>query len=123
VQRWDDVYVPKAMVAEVAAQLNDGDFVNIISGNEGGKWASHVGLIVVGADGVRNILHSSEPVVREESLQSFIARAEARDERNAAAGKTTAARLFGFKFLRLNEQPEVPPMAPQPRPAKPVPKA
>jgi len=121
VQRWDDVYVPKAMVAEVAAQLNDGDFVNIISGNEGGKWASHVGLIVVGADGQRNILHSSEPMVREESLQSFIARAEARDARNAADGKTTAARLFGFKFLRLNEQPAVPPMAPQPRPAKPVP--
>lgn len=120
VQRWDDVYVPKEMAAEVAAQLNDGDFVNIISGNEGGKWASHVGLIVVGADGVRNILHSSEPVVREESLQSFIARAAARDERNAAAGNTKSPRLFGFKFLRLNEQPEVPPMAPQPRPARPA---
>jgi len=119
-QSWDEVYLPKEMVAQAAPQLQDGDFVNIISGNEGGKWASHVGLVVVGADGVRNILHSSEPMVREESLQAFIDRAGARDARNAAAGKTHAARLFGFKFLRLNDKPEVPPMAPQPRPDKPV---
>lgn len=119
-QRWDEVYLPKEMVAQVAAQLQDGDFVNIISGNEGGKWASHVGLVVVGADGARNIVHSSEPMVSEESLQSFIDRAAAREARNAAAGKTNATRLFGFKFLRLNDKPEVPPMAPQPRPARAV---
>lgn len=118
-QRWDDVYVPKEMVAEVAAQLQEGDFVNIISGVGVSKWASHVGLIVLGADGERHIVHSSEPVVREETLQGFIERLNARDERNAAAGGPPKARLFGFKFLRLNEQPEVPPMAPQPRPARP----
>jgi hypothetical protein len=116
-QRWDDVYLPKEMLAQVASQLQDGDFINVISGNEGGKWASHVGLVVIGADGVRNIVHSAEPMVREESLQSFIDRAEARDARNAAAGKNNAARLFGFKLLRLHEKPEAPPMAPQPRPA------
>lgn len=118
-QRWDDVYVPKDMVAEVAAQLQEGDFVNIISGVGESKWASHVGLIVLGADGERHILHSSEPVVREETLPGFIERLGARDERNVAAG-LNKPRLFGFKFLRLNEQPEVPPMAPQPRPARPV---
>lgn len=117
-QRWDDVYVPKEMVPEVAAGLQEGDFVNIISGVGESKWASHVGLIVLGAGGERHILHSSEPVVREETLQAFIERLNARDERNVAAGQNKP-RLFGFKFLRLNEQPEVPPMAPQPRPVRP----
>ncbi|WP_233151777.1 N-acetylmuramoyl-L-alanine amidase-like domain-containing protein [Pelomonas sp. KK5] len=122
VQRWDDVYVPKQIVAEVANQLQDGDFVNIISGypgQPGGAWASHVGLIVLGADGERHILHSSEPVVREESLQDFIARLGLRDQKNIDAG-LKKPQLLGFKFLRLNDQPEPPPMKPQPRPGRPA---
>jgi len=120
VQRWDDVYVPKQVVAEVDKQLQDGDFVNIISGypgQPGGAYASHVGLIVLGADGERHILHSSEPVVREESLQAFIARLGVRDQKNLDAG-LKKPQLLGFKFLRLNDQPVAPPMAPQPRPQR-----
>ncbi|MEO6279478.1 N-acetylmuramoyl-L-alanine amidase-like domain-containing protein [Roseateles sp.] len=117
VQDFDDVYVAKQDVAAIEAQLQDGDFVNIISSRGNDSWASHVGLIVTGADGSRRLLHSSEPEVREETLQAFIARLEARDARNAGQNK---AQLAGFKFLRLNDSPQVPPMAPQPRPARPA---
>ena len=36
----------------------------------------------------------------------------------SAAGQNKAE-LAGFKVLRLNESPQVPPMAPQPRPTRP----
>ncbi|MFC4931141.1 N-acetylmuramoyl-L-alanine amidase-like domain-containing protein [Massilia sp. GCM10023247] len=109
-------FVPKERVAAVAARLQEGDFVNVISTRDGEHWASHVGLVVLGPDGERRFLHSQEPQVREESFDSFIARAAEREARNAKAGKN-GQRLAGFKFLRLNENIVVPPMAPQPRPA------
>jgi hypothetical protein len=108
-------YVPKAQVAAIASQLQEGDFVNVISTRDGEFWASHVGLVVLGPNGERHFLHSSEPQVREETFESFIARAAEREERNARAGKN-GQKLAGFKFLRLNENIVVPPMAPQPRP-------
>lgn len=117
VQPFDDVYIAKQDVAAIEAQLQDGDFVNVISGRNGNHYASHVGLIVTGADGSRRLLHSAEPQVREETLQGFIARMAERDARNAGQGKVT---LSGFKFLRLNDNLQVPPMAPQPRPARPA---
>lgn len=117
VQDFDDVFIAKADVAAIEAQLQDGDFVNVISGRNGGYWASHVGLIVTGPDGSRRLLHSAEPQVREETLQAFITRLGERDARNAGQNKPA---LAGFKFLRLNETPQVPPMAPQPRPARPA---
>jgi len=117
VQSFDDVYVAKQDVAAIEAQLQDGDFVNVISARGSDAWASHVGLIVTGADGSRRILHSAEPQVREETLQAFIARLTERDARQAGQNK---AQLAGFKFLRVNDAPQVPPMAPQPRPARPV---
>lgn len=117
VQQFEDVFVAKQDVAAVEAQLQAGDFVNVISGRDGGYWASHVGLIVIGADGQRHIVHSAEPQVREETLQGFIARLTERDAREAGNNKP---QLAGFKFLRLNDTPQVPPMAPQPRPARPA---
>lgn len=114
-QDFDDVYVAKQDVAAIEAQLQDGDFVNIISTRGGESWASHVGLIVTGTDGSRHLLHSAEPQVREETLQGFIHRMAERDARQAGQNK---AQLAGFKFLRLNDSPEPPPMAPQPRPAR-----
>jgi hypothetical protein len=108
-------YVAKDQVAAIAGQLREGDFVNVISTRDGEYWASHVGLVVLGADGQRHFLHSSEPQVREESFESFIARAAAREERNRQEGKKGQV-LAGFKFLRLNDNIVVPPMAPQPRP-------
>ncbi len=117
VQPFDDVYVAKQDVAAIESQLQDGDFVNVISGRNGNHYASHVGLIVTGADGSRRLLHSAEPQVREETLQGFIARMAERDARNAGQNKVT---LSGFKFLRLNDNPQAPAMAPQPRPARPA---
>ena len=116
VQDFEDSFIATTEVAAIESQLRDGDLVNIISGRSGGYWASHVGLIVTGADGSRRLLHSAEPQVREETLQAFIQRMAERDARQAGQGKPA---LAGFKFLRLNEAPEVPPMAPQPRPPRP----
>jgi hypothetical protein len=108
-------YVPRDQVANITGQLREGDYVNVISTRDGQYWASHVGLVVLGADGQRHFLHSSEPQVREETFESFIARAAAREERNRKEGKNGQT-LAGFKFLRLNDNIVVPPMAPQPRP-------
>jgi hypothetical protein len=108
-------YVAKDQVAAIASQLHEGDFVNVISTRDGEYWASHVGLVVLGPDGERHFLHSSEPQVREETFASYIARASAREERNRQEGKN-GQKLAGFKFLRLNDGIVVPPMAPQPRP-------
>ncbi|GAB3435644.1 DUF1460 domain-containing protein [Massilia solisilvae] len=108
-------YVPKERVVEVAGELQEGDFVNVISTRNGEYWASHVGLVVLGPNGERHFLHSSEPQVREETFESFMARAAEREARNAREGKN-GQKLAGFKFLRLNDNIVVPPMAPQPRP-------
>ena len=99
----------------IASQLQEGDFVNVISTRDGEHWASHVGLVVLGPGGERHLLHSQEPKVREESFDSFIARAAEREARNVREGRN-GQRLAGFKFLRLNDNIVVPPMAPQPRP-------
>jgi hypothetical protein len=107
--------VPKEQVAAIAGQLQEGDFVNVISTRAGEHWASHVGLVVLGPNGERHFLHWQEPKVREESFASFIARAFEREARNAREGRN-GQRLAGFKFLRLNDNIVVPPMAPQPRP-------
>ena len=111
-------YVPKEGVAAIAEQLQEGDFVNVISTRDGEYWASHVGLVVLGPNGERHFLHSSEPRVREETFASYMARVAQREAANARAGKRGQT-LAGFKFLRLNASITVPPMAPQPRPGQP----
>jgi hypothetical protein len=110
-------YIPHAKIDAVLPQLLTGDFVNVISIVDGDHIVSHVGLIVLGPNGERNLLHSAEPRVREESFAAFISRALEREARQAKAGKAKKT-LVGFKFLRLNENPQVPPMKPQPRPAR-----
>jgi hypothetical protein len=109
-------YVPKAQAPALMQQMREGDHLNVVSLlSDGTTMVTHVGLVVLGPDGERHFLHSSEPAVREETLDAFIARAEAREERNRQAGKKGST-LLGFKFLRLNDDIVVPPMAPQPRP-------
>lgn len=110
-------YVPKERVAAIAHQLREGDLVNVISTRGGESWASHVGLVVLGPEGERRFLHSSAPQVREETFDAYIARVAGREARDARAGKPGQV-LAGFKFLRLNDDIAVPPMAPQPRPAR-----
>lgn len=109
-------YVPKERAVALANQLREGDYVNVVSRlSNGTTMVTHVGLVVLGPDGERHFLHSSEPAVREETFASFIARTEAREERNRQAGKKGST-LLGFKFLHLNDDIVVPPMVPQPRP-------
>ena len=115
VESSEQAYVAREQVAAIAARLQEGDFVNVISTRDGQHWASHVGLVVLGPNGERHFLHSSEPQVREETFDAYIARAAAREARNRQEGKN-GQQLAGFKFLRLNEDITVPPMAPQPRP-------
>ncbi|MBL8512769.1 MAG: DUF1460 domain-containing protein [Betaproteobacteria bacterium] len=116
VETVSETYVPKTMTADVLPQLKEGDFVNVVSSKGNETLVTHVGLIVLGANGERRLIHSAEPMVREESFTEFISRAAER------AMKTPKGReplkLIGFKFLRLNENPEPPPMKPQPRPGR-----
>lgn len=115
VQLSREFFVAKDKVAAIAAQLQEGDLVNVISTRGGQYWASHVGLIVIDANGRRNFLNSAEPQVREESFDDFFARTLAREERNTREGRI-GQKLAGFKFLRLNDAIVVPPALPQPRP-------
>jgi hypothetical protein len=115
VQDSTEYYLPKERIGEVLGQLQDGDFVNIVSTRDGAFWVSHVGLVVTAPDGKRMFLNSAEPQVREESFDQFFARTAEREARNAAEGKN-GQKLAGFKFLRLNDHIVVPPALPQPRP-------
>lgn len=112
-----EAYVPRDRVDAVTGRLREGDMVNVVSTRDGRTMVTHVGLVVLGADGERRFLHSSEPAVREETFDAFVARAAAREARNREAGRNGAT-LLGFKFLRLNDDVVVPPMAPQPRPGQ-----
>ena len=52
--------------------------MNVISTTRAGiTMATHVGLVVLGPNGERHFLHSSEPVVREETLDAYIAQCKA----------------------------------------------
>ncbi len=112
-QTYDDHYIPRDALADVLPRLREGDFVNVVSARGDDTMVSHVGLVVLAPDGSPRLIHSAAPKVREESFESFIAAAKARD---AAPSKSPRLRLLGFRFLRLNENPEPTPMRPQPRP-------
>jgi hypothetical protein len=113
VEEHHDAYLPYAEIARAATVLRDGDFVNVVRGivkpgapvNDtfgGSAWVGHVGLVAHGPDGTLHIIHSAEPMVREETMAQFIARETAHNAERDATGK---ARLLGFKFLRLNDDP------------------
>jgi hypothetical protein len=113
VEEHRDAYLPYAGIARAAPHLRDGDFINVVRGvvqpgvavNDtfgGSAWVGHVGLVAHGADGTLHIIHSAEPAVREETLAQFIDRETAHNAERDQAGK---ARLLGFKFLRLEDDP------------------
>lgn len=108
-----DTFFPYADAPTLAAQLRDGDIIEVVRGivkkgapvNDifgGNAWIGHVGLVAHGPDGALHIIHSAEPKVREEPLTAFIARETAHNAERDAAGKP---RLLGFKFLRLETDP------------------
>jgi len=81
-----DHYIPRQNVPAILGELRDGDFVNIIRGDEQSQWCGHTGLIALGADGTVNFLHSARPAVREQPLLEYI---------------NGDPRCLGIKILRL----------------------
>lgn len=114
VQQHDDIYLPYSEIDRAKAELQDGDFVNIVRAtskpnsseqNEiygGSAFVGHVGLIGHGPNGEVHLIHSTEPKVREELIDDYIARSTKDLKEKDKAGKP---RLVGFKFLRLREKP------------------
>lgn len=112
VEDFRDTYIPLEALASALPHLQDGDFVNVVRASikpgghpnaeiyGGNAWVGHTGLIAHGPDGTVHMIHSSEPVVREEPIADFIARSL----KNAAA-PGAKQRLVGFKFLRLEKDP------------------
>lgn len=113
IEQHDDLYLPYEQIERAKKHLQDGDFVNVVRAtvkqgappNEifgGNAFVGHVGLIGHGPNGVVDLIHSSEPRVREEPIDEYIARSTKDLAAKDAAGK---ARLVGFKFLRLRDDP------------------
>ena len=109
-------FIPFEAIDRAKSELQDGDFVNIVRGTVskdappselsntfgGNAWVGHVGLIVHGDDGEVHLIHSTQPKVREEPIDEYIARSTKNHGEDDAKGK---ARLLGFKFLRLRDEP------------------
>lgn len=105
-------YIPAEQVKGVIPQLKTGDFVNVVRGfNGSGEYVGHVGLISVDEqDGTVYFVHSTEPEVRMQTLESYmnesLQKAGTRgffDRWGEWFGKGKAPEFYGFKFLRLNE--------------------
>lgn len=89
-------YIPAAVVQEVLSKLKTGDFVNVVRGtDEKNVWVGHVGLVIVDPDGTVNFLHSTPPMVKKQTILSYM-----EDQ-----SKKVSPKFMGFKFLRLNEDP------------------
>ncbi len=113
VEPHQDVYIPLSAMTLIEAQLQDGDFVNVVRGVmkkddkkseviSGSAFVGHVGLVINASDGTVNMIHSSEPAVREEPIVDYIARSNRERDEKIKAEKPV---LLGFKFLRLEADP------------------
>jgi len=98
----EESFIPYERIESVKSRLRDGDIMNFVTGREGGYWVGHVGLVARGSDGAVHLIHSAEPKVREEPVESYIARMTKDAAEKDAAKK---ARFRGFKFLRLADDP------------------
>jgi len=86
-----DHYIPKENVPGILGELRNGDFVNIIRGDEQSQWCGHTGMIAIGNHGTVNFLHSARPAVREQPLIDYI---------------NGDKRCLGIKILRLRPDAE-----------------
>jgi hypothetical protein len=116
IEQHKDIFIPFEAIEQAKGELQDGDFVNIVRGvvskdaprGELGEifgssaWVGHVGLIVRGDDGEVRLIHSTQPKVREEPIDEYIARSTKTMKEDDVKRK---ARLLGFKFLRLRDKP------------------
>ncbi|MGD9634604.1 MAG: N-acetylmuramoyl-L-alanine amidase-like domain-containing protein [Pirellulales bacterium] len=113
VEEHHDLYLPYSEIGRIGDQLQDGDCINVVRAVvkpgdppskpvDGTVFVGHVGLVAHGPDGTLHMIHSSVPHVREEPLTEYIRRSTEKIETLDKDGK---ARLVGFKFLRLTEDP------------------
>ncbi|GAB1348199.1 hypothetical protein MASR1M107_04100 [Ignavibacteriales bacterium] len=91
-------YIPGDSIYKVLPYLKTGDFVNIVRAFPGSEpWVGHVGLISVEKDGQVNFMHSADPVVKIQTIQSYW------DDYKAKKKKKGGWNFLGFRFYRLNE--------------------
>lgn len=117
-----EYYVPFDQVASIEDQLQTGDTVNFVRGKiNGGKWVGHVGMIYRSDDDVVYVIHSTSPQVRIDNLQEMCekyierqtemeeeaAKLEMKESKKPAADRKryTSTIPYGFKFLRLQDDP------------------
>jgi hypothetical protein len=128
-QKFSTKYIPCNLLPEIVGKLQSGDFVNVVRGYEEPSWVGHTGLIAVAPNGTVDFLHSTPPKVKEQPILEYMQTAVARypeiEKNNAYVeemkkkGITSVkkgffrkevklqkqAKLYGFKFLRLRENP------------------
>ncbi|MBK7868496.1 MAG: DUF1460 domain-containing protein [Ignavibacteriales bacterium] len=86
-------YIPGDSVYKVLPYLRTGDFVNIVRGYPASDpWVGHVGLISVEENGTVNFMHSADPVVKTQTLQSYW------DDFKAKPKKKNGWQFLGFRF-------------------------
>ena len=109
IEKHEDLYLPYQNIECAKQHLQDGDFVNIVRATvptdgapPAGAFVGHVGLVAHGDNGEVHMIHSTEPKVREEAFEQYIARSTKDNSTKDADGKP---RLVGFKFLRLRDKP------------------
>jgi hypothetical protein len=82
----NSVYIPATNVANVLKDIRTGDIIQIVRGNAKEQYVGHFGLAVRADDGAVDMIHSSEPRVREQGILNYV-------EKNAK-------KTLGIKVLR-----------------------
>jgi hypothetical protein len=87
----ESTYIPSEKIAGILKDLKEGDVVHIVRGNAKEQYVGHFGLVAFGANGAVNMIHSSEPAVREQGILDYL-------EKNP--------KTLGLKFLRPKPEPQ-----------------
>jgi hypothetical protein len=96
-------YVPYSELVAIKPKLKSGDIIEFVKGDSpSNAWVHHLGIIAVMPDGAVHVIHSTPPRVREEAIETYVARAT-KDIIKLDAQKKPRHR--GFKFLRPVEDP------------------
>lgn len=96
-------YIPDEALGSVRG-LRTGDVFNSVKGSPtgGGEFVHHVGFVAVTPEGEVHLVHSTEPRVREQTIDSYLAEAHKR-ERRIATTRPSEPVHKGFKFFRLHD--------------------
>ncbi len=73
VQKLDWEYIPASEVPEAIKGLKSGDFVNVVRGSSPDNvYVGHTGIISVENDGTVNLIHSTDPQVKIQTVLSYM---------------------------------------------------